>query len=141
MTGRGYLHRHLWILVVAALALGCDSDSPTAPSPTPTPTPTPTPQTFTLSGQVTDADNGASVPNATIEILDGDHAGTMATTGADGRYSIPDVAGNMNVEITATGYTRAREGFEVTTTTTRNFQLERMQALTCVNVVSIGVCP
>ena len=79
---------------------------------------------WTVSGTVTDADTGAGIRRAQVRVLGGEYAGKRATTNAQGRYLLPDVAGNMNVSVTADGYREHRTGFRVSMDLERDFSLE-----------------
>ncbi len=59
---------------------------------------------FTLSGHVRDSSAGTSISGGTLQIQDGPHAGRATTTDATGRYSISNVAGDMEIRARATGY-------------------------------------
>ena len=92
---------------VLLLAVGCGDGSPTAPTsvvdPTPQPQPPTPPTVFTLSGQVTDH-KGRRVNGATVRVLDGPHEGASVKTGANGRYALPDLTGNLSVSAMKSGY-------------------------------------
>lgn len=60
--------------------------------------------TYPLIGTVRDASDNAPLQGATVEVLDGPHAGTSATTAADGTYSIPGLSGGMTVRASLAGY-------------------------------------
>ena len=69
----------------------------------------PPPNSFTLSGQVTDR-RGQRVGGVTIRVLDGPHEGASVNTGADGRYSLPNLTGNFFVSAMKSGYVARRAG-------------------------------
>ena len=77
-----------------------------------------------VSGDVTDAETAQGIRRAVIRVLGGPHEGQRATTNAQGHYVLTDVAGNMNVSVTADGYQEHRTGFRVTMDTERDFRLE-----------------
>ena len=77
-----------------------------------------------VSGDVTDAETGQGIRLAVIRVLGGPHEDQRATTNAQGHYVLTDVAGNMNVSVTADGYREHRTGFRVTMDTERDFRLE-----------------
>ena len=77
-----------------------------------------------VSGDVTDAETGRGIRLAVIRVLDGPHEGNRATTNAQGHYVLTDVAGNMNVSVTADGYRERRTGFNVRMDLERDFGLE-----------------
>ena len=79
-----------------------------------------------VSGEVTDAETGQGIRRAVILVLNGPHEGNEARTGARGRYVLTDVAGNMNVSITADGYREQRTRFNVRADLVRDFQLEAL---------------
>ncbi|HVM00121.1 MAG TPA: carboxypeptidase regulatory-like domain-containing protein [Egibacteraceae bacterium] len=92
-----------------------------------------------ITGQVTGADTGAPLANATVtaRFPGGTQAG-QATTDSGGNYTIPDlVAGDYTVTAAATGYvTSAPRATSVTSgqTTTVDIRLEREQRPTVVGV-------
>ena len=77
-----------------------------------------------VSGDVTDAETGQGIRLAVIRVLDGPHEGKQATTNAQGHYVLTDVAGNMNVSVTADGYRERRTGFNVRMDLEQDFSLE-----------------
>ena len=77
-----------------------------------------------VSGDVTDAETGQGIRLAVIRVLDGPHEGKQATTNAQGHYVLTDVAGNMNVSVTADGYRARRTGFNVRMDLEQDFSLE-----------------
>ena len=77
-----------------------------------------------VSGDVTDAETGQGIQLAVIRVLDGPHEGKQATTNAQGHYVLTDVAGNMNVSVTADGYRERRTGFNVRMDLEQDFSLE-----------------
>ena len=77
-----------------------------------------------VSGDVTDAETGQGIRRAVIRVLGGPHEGARATTNAQGHYVLTDVAGNMNVSVTADGYREQRTGFNVRMDLERDFSLE-----------------
>ena len=77
-----------------------------------------------VSGDVTDAETGQGIRLAVIRVLAGPHEGKQATTNAQGHYVLTDVAGNMNVSVTADGYRERRTGFNVRMALEQDFSLE-----------------
>ena len=91
-----------------------------------------------VSGDVTDAETGQGIRLAVIRVLGGSHEprraarrspvagppGKQATTNAQGHYVLTDVAGNMNVSVTADGYRERRTGFNVRMDLEQDFSLE-----------------
>ena len=77
-----------------------------------------------VSGDVTDAETGQGIRRAVVRVLNGPHEGEQATTGPRGRYVLTDVAGNMNVSVTADGYRTQRTGFNVRMDLEQDFSLE-----------------
>ncbi len=70
-------------------------------------------ETITVSGSVKDGDTGASISGATVELLN--TSIPPATTGASGRYSIPNVLeGTYIFQVSATGYTTLLEEHTIT---------------------------
>ena len=82
-------------LCLAAFACGGPEPMPpTAPS-----------TTFTLSGRVIDADTGAALASAAINILDGKDAGRTAVTDAAGSFRLAGLtAGGFTVRVRDQGY-------------------------------------
>ena len=80
--------------VLACLLWAACADGPTEPRP------------FTLSGTVTDSRlEGMVVPGATVRLQG---TGALATTGTDGRYRLPNVAGTQTVTVSAPPSYRSR---------------------------------
>ena len=130
----GLVRRMLALTLVVALSFlflaGCSggsSNTPTtptpAPTPTPTPTPTPAPQTFTLSGTITGL-GAVPLESATVEILDGDQAGTRAETNAQGVYQVTGLTGNMNGEAAESCHLSQRAGKSLTQNQVLDFRLD-----------------
>jgi len=70
-------------------------------------------ETITVSGSVKDGDTGSPIVGASVELLDTSIPPT--TTGASGRYSIPNVLeGTYIFQVSATGYTTLLEEHTVT---------------------------
>lgn len=99
--------RRLALLTLLLFVSGCGG-SPTSPTlaPTPTPTPTPTPQpppaptVLVFTGTVTQALNGAAVPNATVL-----WNATSTTTNAAGQFRFESTTARpTRLTITAPGY-------------------------------------
>jgi hypothetical protein len=133
-----------------AWSLKCDSGAPTATPTTPAAPTTPTPPTepatatptategladVTVTGLVSDASGGPSVPvvGATVAIgLSVPRQPFTAVTGADGRYSVtvPSiyVASINEISVSATGYVTVAQpvtGAELAANPIRDFALER----------------
>ncbi|AEH37018.1 S8 family serine peptidase [Halopiger xanaduensis] len=68
-------------------------------------------QYATLAGTVTDAETGAPIANATVEVI-GEGDPYEATTDADGRYEIPGLAGDQEYAVVV-----ERDGYESVTET------------------------
>ena len=131
----------LLFLALAGIS-GCTSDgtmrptpAPTtttstpAPSPTPAPTPAPAPAptVVSLSGTVR-AQDGSSLANATVVVVDGQNSGWSALTDAAGNYQINGLnVGNANVSANASGYLEARAGTFIDGTNRLNFTLRTIQ--------------
>jgi len=116
-------------LLLSALVLSaCGGSSPTAPPASQNPgTSTPAPQTFTLQGQVTEAEPFTStrIAGASVQIADGPNAGRSTTTDASGNYVLSSLsASGFTVRVTANGYQAQAVGITLTGNTTRNFQLQ-----------------
>ena len=72
----------------------------------------------TLSGRVTDADNGRPLAEARVEILDGADAGKFAVTAADGDYAIQDLTqGTFNVRVSRRDFDSAQRPVTLTEST------------------------
>ena len=67
---------------------------------------------FTLTGIVGELPccDGTRLEGARVEVLDGEHRGRFDLTNRDGRYEIPDLTGNLNVEVSKAGYASRRAG-------------------------------
>jgi hypothetical protein len=112
---------HAVMLTLGTLLVlpACDgSDSPAAPTTAPT-----TPESFTLSGSVTGLGT-APLDSATVEILDGDHAGVSAQTNAEGLYEMTGLTGNVNVRAFESCHSEQRAGTAMTQNRVLDFQLE-----------------
>jgi len=79
------------------IAFACGGPDPVSP--------TPQPSTFTLSGRVVDADTGAPLASAVVNILDGRDAGRAAVTDAAGSFRVTGLtAGGFTVRVRDDGY-------------------------------------
>ena len=88
---------------------------------------------FTLSGLVTETAPTTStvLPGVRVTIIDGANQGKTATTGADGRYQIPDVVnGGYTVTATLAGYRDAVSPVGISGHTTLDFRLEPLSPRT-----------
>ena len=92
------------LVAVPLLFFGCaDAKSPVEP--TPPPAVPPALQEFRLSGAVSDA-AWRPLKGSRVEVIDGPRAGTVATTGEAGRFSMPGTfTGNVTVTASKDGYT------------------------------------
>ena len=86
----------------------------------------PLPPKFVLEGQVRDEESGEALSGALVWILDGDPLGLVRRTGDDGRYRFEEVAGSLNLLVTADGYRGRRAEVEVDRDLTLDLQLERL---------------
>lgn len=113
------------IIALVMFASACGGSSPTSPTSVaqnvaPAPA-APAPTTGTLNGQVRNSLN-APVANASVRVLDGSASGQAATTGADGRYSLPGLPlGTVTLSVTASGYEESRATAPVTAAGTFDF--------------------
>lgn len=96
-------------------------------------------QTGTVSGQVTDAQTGETLPGATVQVVD---TGLGTATDTEGRYEITDVpVGEQTVQVSFVGYQEAERTVQVQSnqTTTVNFELQpQTEELEEVVVVGYG---
>jgi hypothetical protein len=85
------------IVALCLTAFACGGPEPVSP--------TPQPATLTLSGRVTDADTGAPLAGAAVNILDGKDATRTAVTDADGSFRLTGLtAGGFTVRVRDDGY-------------------------------------
>ena len=82
--------------------------------------------TGTVSGTVTDAENGSVVGNATVRLrdaMDSTVVPATATTGSDGRYSVAVPVGDYDVRVDGAGYVPGTERVTVTENATTTADL------------------
>ena len=85
------------IIALCLTAFACGGPQPVSP--------TPQPAGLTLSGRVTDADTGAALAGAGVNILDGKDAGRTAVTDAAGSFRLTGLtAGGFTVRVQDQGY-------------------------------------
>ena len=85
------------IVAACLTASACGGPAPMSPALQPT--------TFTLSGRVTDADTGAPLTGAAVNILDGKDAARAAVTDAGGSFRLTGLtAGGFTVRVRDDGY-------------------------------------
>jgi len=90
-------------------------------APTPAPTPTPTPSAFSISGRVTDQNNGAALGGVSVVVKD---RGISGTTDAAGRYTLTGVAsGQYTLRGSKSGYELAEPTVAVSGNTTLDFTM------------------
>jgi TonB-linked SusC/RagA family outer membrane protein len=100
-------------------------------------------QTATITGTVTDADTGEPLPGANVVVSE--LAGTGTITGADGRYTLPNVpvrAQAYTLRASFTGFGTASQSVLVNQagqTATANFALRAGVELDAVVVTALGI--
>jgi hypothetical protein len=84
--------------------------------------------TFRLAGLVTEADAAASpIVGATVSIIGGSGDGLSTTTGADGRYRVYGVGGDVRVRVTKDGYEPFEQPYQAVDHAMVNAQLRLLQ--------------
>jgi len=77
--------------------------------------------TFRLTGTI--LDGGVPVPGATVSVISGTGSGLSATTTLDGSYRFYGVAGDVQLQITAPGYTTSTQPLSLTASGVADFTL------------------
>lgn len=103
------------LLVFLFAVTGCGKDtSPTSPTAT----------TFQLTGRVVEAAAGTSLTGATLTVVDGPNAGKQATTGGDGRYTLPNlIASAFTLRVQHVGYLDYAQDVTITSDATIDVRL------------------
>jgi hypothetical protein len=117
-----------------ATASGSGDVPPLATTPTPpTPQPTPGAPTYRLTGVISD-ESRQPIPNATLEVLNGNNAGKSATTDATGTYVFDAlVAETFRLRASAADFTAGEQNVTVPTVPRADFTL---RTSTCTMTVS-----
>lgn len=92
-------------------------------------------QNRTITGTVTDSEDGKPLPGVTVRIK-GSQAGT--TTGADGKYALSVASGSTTIEFTYVGYLMLSKTLSASGTMNASLEADS-KALTEVVVTSFGV--
>jgi hypothetical protein len=77
--------------------------------------------TFRLTGTI--VDGGVPVPGATVSVVSGTGSGSSAMTISDGTYRLYGVAGDVQLQISAPGYTASTQPLSVTANGVADFTL------------------
>lgn len=77
--------------------------------------------TFRLTGTVTDG--GVALGSATVSVVSGIGSGSSATTVADGIYKLYGVAGDIQLQISAPGYTTSTQSLNVAASGVADFTI------------------
>lgn len=86
------------------------------------------PRKHTLSGRVTDVATGAALPGAVVTIPDGLNASRSTTTGADGRYTLPQLwFGGFTMRVRLAGYDSVFRGVNFAGDTEVDLQMRAAQ--------------
>jgi hypothetical protein len=102
------------ISCLTAACSGGGGESPTAPSPAA--------PTFQVTGRVADANTRVAISGVTLSAVDGANAGKVATTAADGRYTLGNLVGG-NFRLRATHPSYDDTFLDVTLTNSTNIDL------------------
>ena len=106
-------HRAVLLPLVAMgvlMVYGCGGPSPVSPSPVTPPPPSPpipSPQPRALAGTVfeTPPTQQAPVPGARVQVVTGSNAGANTTTDGSGRYTLPAMEGEFDIQVSRQGFT------------------------------------
>jgi hypothetical protein len=107
--------------VLLVTMIGCGTNGPSRTS-----SPTPPAILFSLAGRVT-AEDGVTVPSATISIVDGINQGKSATADSSGNYVLRELLpGLFTVKVTAIDHVASLTSVQLTSDATLALQVTRM---------------
>ena len=96
------------------------------------------PSTYTLTGRISDP-GSVGIPNARLEVLNGDNAGKATTTDGSGTYTLTELlGGTFRLRASADGYNTGEQNVTVPDVPRADFTLQRISTACGYTVVPTG---
>ena len=98
----------------------------------------PPPSTYTLTGRISDP-GSVGIPNARVEVLNGDNAGKSTTTDGSGTYTLTELLGGaFRLRASADGYNTGEQNVTVPDVPRADFTLQRISTACAYTVAPTG---
>ena len=98
----------------------------------------PPPSTYTVTGRISDP-NSAGIPNARVEVLNGDNTGKATTTDGSGTYTLTELlGGTFRLRASADGYNTGEQNVTVPDVPRADFTLQRSTAACAYGISATG---
>jgi Carboxypeptidase regulatory-like domain/Putative binding domain, N-terminal len=98
----------------------------------------PPPSRYTLTGRISDP-GSVGIPNARVEVLNGDNAGKVTTTDGSGTYTLTELLGGaFRLRASADGYNTGEQNVTVPDVPRADFTLQRSTAACAYDVSATG---